>query len=115
MMFPTEIVLQAVSGRYLGVPLIEIQKFFAFMTGDDVYTHQLSRFFRECAPVILKRHPGILDGTEGLEGEEWITWMEKKIEEMGAMLDIQPVVDNTIHEVLDPVEEFAQLRKGASG
>lgn len=108
MMFPTEIILTIATGRHLGVPLIEVQKALAYMTGDDVYTHQIPRCLKECGPIILERYPHLLEGTEGLEGEDWILWAEKKVGEFGAMLDIQPIIDNMIHEVLDPVEEPAQ-------
>lgn len=111
MMFPTGAILSVVTNRYLGIPCIEIQKVLNFMTGDDVYTHQIPRINMECGPVILERYPHLLDDSEGLEvgGEEWVLWVEKKVEEFGAMIDIQSLTDNTIHEVIDPCEEMARL------
>lgn len=32
-----------------------------YMTGDDLYTHQLGRAATECKPVLLKRHPVLVD------------------------------------------------------
>lgn len=49
-----------------------------------------------------------MDDIEGLEGEDWISWTEKKIKALGAMLDLQPIIDDEVHEVLDPVEELVQ-------
>lgn len=58
--FPLGTVLSITTG-YLLAPngIGGVYEILNFMTGDNLYTHQLPRVGRECAPYLLKQFPAL--------------------------------------------------------
>lgn len=80
-----------------------------FMTGDNLFTHQLPRASEECKPEILMRHPELADvDTSNVNGENWKEWIQEQVERFGEYLEISTLVVN-LHEFKDPVEELEEM------
>lgn len=86
-----------------------------FMTGDNLFTHTLSRAAAECKPSLLAQHPQLTEivvpddfGT----AEAVFAWLAEQEAVYGSMLDIEPL-DAADHTVIDPVSELRMMRPGA--
>lgn len=63
-----------------------------FMTGDNLFTHQLPRACRACKPVLLTQHPVLADVDDsGCTAETWHAWMAEQVERYGETLLVQPL------------------------
>lgn len=56
--FPIETVLSITTGR-LVTPIEKVYEILNFLTRDNLFTHQLPRAGRECAPWLLRWFPGL--------------------------------------------------------
>lgn len=79
-----------------------------FMTQDNLYTHQLPRACRECAPVLLQQHPQLATITgEDVTAENFKSWLEEKCAEFGETLLVTQMPEHA-HEFIDPLSELAE-------
>lgn len=79
-----------------------------YMTGDELYTHQLPRAMRECRPYILKQHPQLAAVDEsGVTPETWRAWLDEQIAKFGETLPVDPLPEHA-HEFIDPISELAE-------
>lgn len=85
-----------------------------FMTGDNLFTHQLPRASEEARPSIIAQHPW-LDAVEAPEFPdenveaavfEWLDAMEAVL---GATVDLVPM-DPADHTRIDPISEIRMMR-----
>lgn len=67
--FPTADVLSSITGRLVG-PIGGVDKVINWMTGEDVFTHQLPRICREATPVVLKAHPELAAAVSEAEDDD---------------------------------------------
>ena len=90
-------------------------KILNFVTGDDVYTHQIPRAMRTCKPHLLTQFPQFtqveVPHFEG-DGESrkgavsgWLTEQEA---EFGTTLSVRPIPAGA-YEHVDPVEELQEM------
>lgn len=77
-----------------------------FLTGADLFTHQLPRAMDECRPWLYKQHP-LLDGIDcsGLNPESLPAWVTRIVAQYGETLEIEPMPRGGF-EHRDPVEEL---------
>jgi hypothetical protein len=84
-----------------------------FMTGDDLYTHQLPRAADECRPYLAKQFPQLskIDLSKVGEGfkQSWESWLADQVKEHGEYHDVRtmPMDD---HDQIDPITELKQMR-----
>lgn len=79
-----------------------------YMTGDELYTHQLPRAMRECRPHLLKKYPQLAAVDEsGVTPETWRAWLDDRIAEFGETLPVDPLPEHA-HEFIDPISELAE-------
>ncbi|MGI9485424.1 MAG: hypothetical protein ACR2RF_05990 [Geminicoccaceae bacterium] len=79
-----------------------------FMTGDQLFTHQLPRAARECRPFLLEQYPALADLDETNCGPEtWEVWLAEQVERFGKALPIRPIPPH-MHEFIDPLSELAE-------
>lgn len=94
-----------------GTLLCEIGRVYAIlnhMTGDNLYTHQLPRASRECAPHLLERFPHLkVVNVEGVGRDNWATWLHDQILEYGNEFEVDPLPPHA-HEFIDPISELAE-------
>lgn len=80
-----------------------------FMTGDNLFTHQLPRACNECAPALLEQHPQLrtIDAS-CVNGQNWKEWLAEQIKVFGEKLEVRPL-DKGQHEHRNPIEEAEQM------
>src|SRR3990170_796891 len=81
-------ILSITTGRLVSKRHIEgVYDILNFMTRDNLYTHQLPRASRECAPVLLVQHPQLAAVTgDEVTQENFKAWLEDRCAEFGEEL-----------------------------
>lgn len=80
-----------------------------FMTGDNLFTHQLPRACRECRPHLLAQHPQLANvDTPTITPETWRAWLDDRVTEFGETLLVSAVPEMA-HAVIDPVRELTEM------
>lgn len=79
-----------------------------FMTGDNLFTHQLGRAVNECNPALLEQHPQLAAVTgKEVTPENFKVWIEVQCAEFGDELMVRPLPEYA-HEFIDPLSELAE-------
>ena len=78
------------------------------MTGDNLFTHQLPRAMRECAPHLLKQFPQLAAvNAEAGTAENWAVWLHDQVLEYGNEFEVSKLPEHA-HEFIDPLSELAE-------
>ena len=77
-----------------------------YMTGDDLYTHQIPRACREVAPVILAQHPSLASvHLNGMPPQDVAPTLARLVAEHGEWWPLEPMTDYTPkHPLVEAVE-----------
>ena len=105
-------VLTITTGRVVSPRHVEgIYDILNFMTGDNLFTHQLPRAARECQGPLLAQHPDLAEiEVPELNGEaEVVTWLAVQVERYGETREVAPLGADE-HTYIDP---FTEIRKMA--
>jgi len=80
-----------------------------YMTGDNLYTHQLPRAMRECRPWLLRQHPQLagFDGDE-INRDNWQDHIARAVAMYGERLSVDPIPADD-HERIHPVQELVDM------
>ena len=83
-----------------------------YMTGDNLFTHQLPRASDECQPYLLEQMPWLVDvelgADAGAEGWDWEAWLLCQVAEHGEYHPVHPIpIDD--HDVIDPIVELERM------
>lgn len=92
-----------------------IYKILKYMTGEDIYTHQIPRVCSEMSVVIFEQYPQLRDvDTSNVNQGNWKEFLDEMIGKYGKEL---PIVPSGIfsHKKIDPQEELEQMMKGREG
>lgn len=77
-----------------------------YMSGDDLFTHQLPRVSDECKPKILEQHPQLSEvDASPVNLENYQQWLAEQVAKYGEYLEIQPLSRGS-HEYKNPIEEL---------
>lgn len=80
-----------------------------FLTGDDLFTHQLPRVSQECLPLLLEQFPQLADfNADGITKENWRMYLDSAVEKYGEMLNVKRIPGDA-HERRDPVQELSEM------
>lgn len=80
-----------------------------YMTGDDIYTHQIPRALDECAPAILKQFPQLQEiDTESVGEENWNEFLSDNVKKYGNEFEIKPL-DVSEHQFINPLTELNDM------
>lgn len=94
-----------------GTLLCDIGRVYAIlnhMTGDNLYTHQLPRASRECAPYLLKQFPQLANvNAASVTRDNWATWLHDQVLEHGNEFAVSKLPEHA-HEFIDPISELAE-------
>lgn len=86
-----------------------------FMTGDNLYTHQLPRAARECRPELLKQHPALAEAIAPADfGDDEMkvkAWLSEMVSLYGETLPVEPVPVG-VHMEIGPLEELLGMTEG---
>lgn len=101
-----------------------------FMTGDQLFTHQLPRAQKECRPWLLRQHPqldtsdtryAVMELSVNLrsvtrEDRPYLCtgWLAQQVLRLGEMLNVSPIPVDA-HERKDPIAELKEMRGGDEG
>lgn len=79
-----------------------------FLTGDNLFTHQLPRASRVVQPYVLEQHPQLkplLRDVKDCTTANWRRWLKTQVERYGETLELQPLPKGAWLRV-DPLEEL---------
>lgn len=82
----------------------------AWMTGENVASHQLPRISRESVSVILELHPylaPIMDEVRQVTPDNWREWLDTWEERYGYEIAV-PSMNIAEHERIDPMSELVE-------
>ena len=122
MIFPLRTILTVTTGLVLTKPKSESSKGIAdlydileYMTGKSVYTHNLTRFIKECSIIILKRYPELnkvnVDQLDTMTEDDKVDlWLEKCETELGLkpVYEIYPINEED-HTIIEPLIELQEM------
>jgi hypothetical protein len=88
-----------------------------WMTGDDLFTHQLPRANDECEPHLRIQHPDLAEVTAPdfstiprAEVEQAVAeWLAKQVERFGEYRHVVPLAAGD-HTRIDPIAELTMMR-----
>jgi hypothetical protein len=110
--FPIGAVLSVVTGRLVSENhMTGIYDVLSWMTGENVYTHQIPRISREATPVILAMHPHLkatIDEAEQITPENVWNWLATWKDRYGDEIAV-PLMSIAEHERIDPQSELAEM------
>lgn len=83
-----------------------------YMTGDNLFTHQLPRAMRECKEPLLAQHPQlrpiVFRSSDHDTKETVYAWLDRVKKVFGNTLPVEPLSEG-IHEFKDPIAELDQM------
>lgn len=101
--FKLESVLSAIRGILL-CPIGEVYEVLNFLTGDNLYTHQLPRAGEVCQAPVFSEHPFLKDiDLEGINPENWKQRLTKIKSKYPNEIELSPI-ENWKH--VDPIDEL---------
>jgi len=107
-------ILTVTTGRYLLDDVGDLYDILNFMTGDNLFTHQLVRAGDECRRPLLFQHPELAAvevptfyGETSAVRDGYSQWLDEQRAIYGASLAVWPLEGG--HVVIDPLTEFQQV------
>lgn len=85
-----------------------------WMTGDNLYTHQLPRAQDECSGPLLAQHPDLAAVVVPAEfgGKEHVErWLAEQVERFGETRPVAPMAADD-HTRINPIDEMQMIRPG---
>jgi hypothetical protein len=108
MKFKTSEVLSGATGT-LFCQMEGVQRLMNFITGDNLFTHQLPRAFKFASPILMDQFPWIkATGYEQVGTENWQAFLSEVEAKYGAELDVHPALANS-WLAMDPVQELSTM------
>ena len=122
-------VLSITTGRLVSPRHIDgVYDILNFMTGDNLFTHQLPRASDECKPYLVEQFPQLtgaeMDSAIAELGDSLKTktdkagtekivadWLAKQVAKYGEMFAVKPIPTDA-HEVKDPIAEAVEMMGG---
>lgn len=103
-------VLSITTGKLL-CDIGKVYEILNWMTGDNLFTHQLPRVMRECAPFLLKKNPQLADvDANSVNAETWRSWLHEQEQRFGARVEIEKLPPSEHYEI-DPIAELVHTSK----
>ncbi len=79
-----------------------------YLTGDNLFTHQLPRASEVCKPHLLKQHPQLKEvSSDDVTTDNWEAWLDKQIVKHGETLEIAPLPDGQ-YQHMNPISELVE-------
>ena len=105
-------VLNITTGRLVSNShMDDVYEVLNFMTGDDLYTHQLIRAMDECQPFITKQFPQLSSPAIDADIEE----MDKRISVTQDPVEKKEIVGIWLNEMVEKYGEFFEVEKLPAG
>ena len=107
--FATVDVLSTITGRLMG-EIGGVYKVLNWMTGENVFTHQIPRIATEATPVLIATHPHLqqaITEAEQVTTENYKEWRQTWEDRYGPVIAV-PKFGADTHERIDPISELAE-------
>ena len=107
-------ILSITTGRLVSKRQIEVvYDILNYMTGDDLFTHQLPRASEECAPTLRTQLPevGAIEAPEFRDEEHVWSWLGEVATQYGETHPVLPLHPED-HTSIDPIEEIHLMGYG---
>ncbi len=103
-------ILSITTGRLISPRLIEgIYDILNYMTGDTLFTHQLPRASRFCAPYLIRQFPQLKDAdAEGITKDNWKEKLNGFVKQYGEFLDVETLPKGTYGHI-EPISELETM------
>jgi hypothetical protein len=105
-------ILSVTTGRLVSPRHVDgIYDILNYMTGDNLFTHQLPRGMDECKPALLSQHPQLADVEvpDDFGGEQQVVeWLETQMAWLGRELPVAPLAAED-HTYMDPITELRKM------
>lgn len=103
-------VLTVTTGRLVSRHMDAIYDLLDFVTGDNLFAHQLPRAMEECRGPLLAQHPALTDvevpdWPDSTTPEDIFGWVDSLRPTYGDALDVTPL-DPADHTTIDPIIEL---------
>lgn len=85
-----------------------------YMTGDQLFSHQLLRAMDECQPHLAAQHPQLaaIEPPEEFDGKEHVdAWLAEQVAIYGEHLSVEPLAAED-HTRIHPLHEFGLMGIG---
>jgi hypothetical protein len=108
--FPIGDILTVVTGRMVSPGgMGAVYGILNYLTGDNLYTHQLPRALDECRPWLLRWHPDLAAAdASGVDATNLDGWLDEQVARFGAERDLEPIPADD-HERIGPIEEAIRM------
>lgn len=112
-MFGLGAILTVTTDRMLARDIGDIYELLNFMTGDNLFTHQLPRAAGECKPALLEQHPQLADIAvpDLADADAYMAYLAGLEDTYGAELAVTPLPGDA-HTHIDPLAELADMMPG---
>ncbi|MCF6467358.1 hypothetical protein FAF44_02875 [Nonomuraea sp. MG754425] len=111
-------ILSVTTGRLVSPTHMDgIYAILNWMTGDNLYTHQLPRAKNECEGPLLAQHPDLSAVTVPDEFDDELhvkQWLAEQVERFGEFRPVTPI-DAELHQRIDPFSELGMMMGGDEG
>lgn len=108
-------VLSVTTGRLLS-NMDGLYDILNYMTGDNLFTHQLVRATQVCEPVLLNQYPDlakvVVPEDFGGDKDAVAQWLAQQEQTYGSTLAVEPLES---WERKDPINELVEMRGGPEG
>lgn len=108
-------VLSVTTGYLLSPDGIDgVYRILNWMTRDKLFTHQLPRAARECAPFLRRCFPALaaISPPDRLKGqpqrEAWMAWLGELVKQHGEEFEV-PRLPSDIHDFKNPIQELEEM------
>jgi len=86
-----------------------IRNILNYMTGDNLYDHQLPRAADECRPWLKAQFSWLNDvDASDVNPDNYKRWTEEQVEKYSEYLEVKPL-PATIHDIIDPLDELKRM------
>lgn len=101
-------ILSVTTGRLVSTRHMDgIYDILNYMTGEQLFTHQLPRAVTVCKPVLLDQHPQLKSASD-FEQEQWESWLAEQIKRFGETLEVKPLQPGQ-YETKHPLTELTDM------
>lgn len=103
-------VLSVISGRLVSPDLMSgLHRFLDYMTGDQLFTHQLPRAMRVCAETLRERYPHLAEVEIPDDvGRRHLEWLALVVKAHGETVDVDPLPGG-VWMRRDPIAELEEM------
>jgi hypothetical protein len=102
-----------VAGDKLMCDIGKVYEVLNYMTGDNLFTHQLPRAAKECRPILIKKHPWLTEYIETVQPKVTPENVREVIAECEAWWGSEVAVDELSaagdHDFKEPLQELCEM------